>query len=114
MLDSERILRVFANLLDNARKYTHPPGRILVTAESVSGGVQFSVSNSGEALPADQLETMFQRFWQSAREDRSGAGLGLSICRSIVEAHGGSIWAEPAEGERVRVSFVLPRSAASR
>lgn len=112
-LDGERILRVLANLLDNARKYTSPPGRILLRADSVSGGIRFSVSNSGKPLPAEELEAMFQPFWQAAGADRSGAGLGLSICRSIVEAHGGSIWAEPAHGERVRVCFVLPRGGNS-
>jgi signal transduction histidine kinase len=53
---------------------------------------------------------MFQPFWQAAHGDRQGAGLGLAICRSIVEAHGGTIWAEPAQGERVRVCFMLPQS----
>jgi signal transduction histidine kinase len=73
--------------------------------------VRFSVANSGPPLPAEQLAAMFQPFWQAGR-DRRGAGLGLSICRSLVEAHGGTIWAEPAEGQRVRVCFVLPRQPA--
>ncbi len=106
-VDSDRVLRVFANLLDNALKFTSPPGRITLTAESTTGGVQFSVANTGATLPPDQLEAMFQPFWQAQR-DRRGAGLGLSICRSIVEAHGGTIWAESAEGMQVRVCFVLP------
>ncbi|MCD6044753.1 MAG: histidine kinase, partial [Burkholderiales bacterium] len=76
-----------------------------------SGGVRFSVANGGPALPEEELRSMFRPFWQSTR-DRRGAGLGLSICRSIVEAHGGSIWAEPAAGQRVRVCFVLPRQPA--
>ena len=58
------------------------------------------------------LEAMFQPFWQANRLHR-GAGLGLSICRSILEAHGGSIWAEAARGQRVRVSFALPRIPAT-
>ncbi len=106
-VDSDRVLRVFANLLDNALKFTSPPGRITLTAESTMGGVQFSVANTGATLPPDQLDAMFQPFWQAER-DRRGAGLGLSICRSIVEAHGGTIWAESAEGMQVRVCFVLP------
>jgi len=106
-VDSDRVLRVFANLLDNALKFTSPPGRITLTAESATGGVQFSVANTGASLPPDQLEAMFQPFWQAQRDQR-GAGLGLSICRSIVEAHGGSIWAEAAEGMQVRVCFLLP------
>ncbi len=110
--DADRVLRVFSNLLDNALKYTSPPGRITLAAERTSGGVRFSVANSGPALPVEELRAMFRPFWQSSR-DRRGAGLGLSICRSIVEAHGGSIWAEPAKGQRVRVCFVLPRQPAS-
>jgi PAS domain S-box-containing protein len=106
-VDRDRILRVFANLLENALKFTSPPGRITVSAEPSADGVRFSVANSGPPLSAAALATMFKPFWQ-AGHDRRGAGLGLAICRSIVEAHGGSIWAEPAEGQRVRVSFVLP------
>jgi signal transduction histidine kinase len=109
-VDADRILRVFANLLDNALKFTTPPGRITLAAEGAVGGIRFSVANSGPALPASQLKEMFKPFWQAGR-DRRGAGLGLAICRSIVEAHGGTIWAEPAEGQRVRVSFLLPRHA---
>jgi len=106
--DADRILRVFANLLDNALKFTSPPGRIKLSAEAAAGGVRFTAANSGEALSHEELGAMFKPFWQAGR-DRRGAGLGLSICRSIVEAHGGSIWAEPAAGQRVRVCFVLPR-----
>jgi signal transduction histidine kinase len=69
------------------------------------------VANSGPALPASVLQSMFRPFWQAGR-DRRGAGLGLAICRSIVEAHGGTIWAEPAAGQRVRVCFVIPRQPA--
>jgi PAS domain S-box-containing protein len=110
-VDAERIHRVLANLLDNALKFTSPPGRITLTAEGTSGGVRFAVANSGPALAEPELRGMFKPFWQSTR-DRRGAGLGLSICRSIVEAHGGTIWAEPAEGQRVRICFVLPRQPA--
>jgi PAS domain S-box-containing protein len=109
-VDEDRILRVFANLFDNAMKFTKVPGKIRLTAERVVGGVRFSMGNSGPALAPEELAVMFRPFWQAA-SDRRGVGLGLSICRSIVEAHGGSIWAEPAEGERVRVNFVLPRIA---
>ncbi len=109
--DADRILRVFGNLLDNALKFTSPPGRITLAAERTTAGVRFSVANSGAPLPEKELRAMFRPFWQAGR-DRRGAGLGLSICRSVVEAHGGSIWAEPAAGQRVRVCFVLPRQPA--
>jgi signal transduction histidine kinase len=57
---------------------------------------------------------MFQPFWQAGKEDRRGAGLGLSICRSIIEAHGGTIWAEPEPGKRVRICFALPLPGSAR
>ena len=106
--DADRILRVFGNLLDNALKFTTAPGRIRLGAHRASGGVRFSIANSGPALPARTLKSMFRPFWQAGRDHR-GAGLGLAICSSTVEAHGGTIWAEPAAGEQVRVCFVLPR-----
>lgn len=105
--DINRIQRVLANLLDNALKYTEP-GCCVTLGVQGRGPVVFSVSNSGSPLSLEQRETMFQPFWQADHRHR-GAGLGLSICRSIVEAHGGSIWTEPARGQRVRVSFALPR-----
>jgi signal transduction histidine kinase len=107
-VDVDRILRVFANLLDNALKFTQPPGDVVLRAEAQSAGVRYCVSNSGPSLSALELDSMFQPFWQAGREDRRGTGLGLAICRAILEAHGGSIWAEPAEGKRVRICFLLP------
>ena len=110
-VDANRILRVFVNLLDNALKFTQRPGRVVLRAENRPGGVKFSIANSGPALSAAEMDSMFQPFWQ-ARDDRRGAGLGLSICRSIVETHGGRIWAEPEPGMRVRVCFEVRRSLA--
>jgi PAS domain S-box-containing protein len=107
-IDVDRVLRVFANLFDNALKFTKSPGQVMVRAEPAQGSVRFCVGNTGPALPADQMESMFRPFWQAGREDRRGAGLGLSICRSIIEAHGGSIWTEPAHGMRLKVCFALP------
>ena len=108
-VDPDRVLRVFVNLLDNALKFTQRPGHIVVRAEEAPGSVRFSISNSGPALPAEQMDRMFQPFWQASK-DRRGAGLGLSICRSIVETHGGRIWGEPEPGMRVRVCFEMPRA----
>lgn len=106
-VDIRRVGRVLANLLDNALKYTTPPGVVTLSAK-LDGLVTFSVTNTGTALTPEERDTMFQPFWQADRA-HTGAGLGLSICRSILEAHGGSIWAEPAEGQRVRVSIQVPR-----
>jgi PAS domain S-box-containing protein len=108
-VDANRILRVLANLLDNAMKFTERGGTTFLEAHAVSADVRFSVANTGPALSDEELADMFQPFWQATRKDRRGAGLGLAISRSIIEAHGGSVWAEPADGMRVRVCFVLPR-----
>lgn len=108
-VDVPRMQRVFANLLDNALKFTVPPGRVLVGVEAHPACVRFFVANSGPALSPEAMDGMFQLFWQ-ATADHRGTGLGLSISRSIVETHGGRIWAEPHEGMRVRVWVELPRA----
>lgn len=108
-VDPDRILRVFVNLLDNALKFTQRSGHVVLRAEATPGGVRFSIANSGAALSDKELDRMFQPFWQ-ARQDGRGAGLGLSICRSIVETHGGRIWSESAPGMRVRICFEMPRA----
>jgi NtrC-family two-component system sensor histidine kinase KinB len=111
-VDADRMLRVFVNLLDNALKFTQRPGRVVLRARARPGAVRFSVANSGSPLPAEVHASMFLPFWQ-ASEDLRGAGLGLSICRSIVEAHGGRIWAESEPGMCVRVCFEVPLASSS-
>ncbi len=107
-VDPDRILRVFANLLDNALKFTERRGHVVLRAEHQADGVQFCVANSGPALSASELDRMFEPFWQSGHADSRGAGLGMSICRSIIEAHGGTIQALPEPGKRVSICFWLP------
>lgn len=106
--DRNRLLRVFGNLLDNALKFTSRGGKVVISAAATDGSVLFSVANSGPPLPAEDLRNLFSPFWQAGTDGR-GAGLGLAICRSIIEAHGGSVWTEPAPGVRVKVLFLLPR-----
>ena len=112
-VDADRVLRVFANLLDNALKFTDRQGCVVLQAKAESDRMRFCVANSGPALSVAELDSMFKPFWQSGQGDRRGAGLGLSICRSIVEAHGGRIWAEPEPGKRVRICFALPLAGVS-
>lgn len=115
--DADRLSQVFLNLLDNAIKHTQE-GRIAITAELVSepmaGGelqdlARVTVSDTGTGIPEDSLETIFERFTQAGPEgDGSGAGLGLAICREIVNHHSGRIWAEPSDaGARLIVQLPL-------
>jgi signal transduction histidine kinase len=102
------MLRVFANLLDNALKFTGRQGRVVLRAQTASAEVRFCVANTGPALSVAELHSMFRQFWQAGDQDKRGAGLGMSICRSIIEAHGGNIWVEPEPGKRVRICFAMP------
>ena len=106
--DQDRILQVLANLLSNAIKFTGDRGRISVQVESVGGEVRFSVADTGGGIEPENLESIFERFWQVTRGDRRGLGLGLFISKCIVEAHGGRIWAESALGRGSTFYFTLP------
>ncbi|MEO8430848.1 MAG: HAMP domain-containing sensor histidine kinase [Acidobacteriota bacterium] len=109
--DRNRMLQVLANLVANAIKFTPPGGRITVGVERHDGEASFSVCDTGSGIPAEMLERVFERFWQVGKGDRRGLGLGLYISRSIVEAHGGRIWAESREGAGSRFRFTIPIEA---
>jgi signal transduction histidine kinase len=109
----EQIERVLANLLTNALRHTPSDGSIAVRAEQLESDVRVSVEDDGRGLSADALQHMFDRFWRAdrARTADAGAGLGLTIAKGLVEAHGGRIWAENRPGGGARVSFTLPIAA---
>lgn len=108
-LDPGRILQVLTNLVGNALKFTPKGGRVTVCVESRTEEVCVTVSDTGVGIPADHLTQIFDRFFQSQENDRRGLGLGLFIVRSIVQAHGGRVWAESAPGRGSRFVFTLPR-----
>ena len=108
LADSRRIGQVLANLLGNAIKFT-PDGRtIRVTARQQADTIVVSVSDEGPGIPAEHLSKVFDRFWQAKETRQMGSGLGLSIARGIVEAHGGTIWAESELGKGSSFYFTLP------
>jgi len=110
--DYKRLLQVFENLIGNAIKFTPAGGRITVGVVSQADAVLCYVRDTGEGISADEIPLLFDRFWQSRRsreEKRSGAGLGLPIVKSIVESHGGRIWAESAPGEGSTFYFTIPQ-----
>jgi PAS domain S-box-containing protein len=107
--DRERVLQVFTNLISNAIQHTPEGGSIVVRAEANgSGEVLFSVQDTGRGIPPEHLPHVFDRFWQAERSGRAGAGLGLSIAKGIVQAHGGRIWAESEPEEGSTFHFTLP------
>ncbi len=83
-------------------------GRIRVESAVEGGEVRFDVSDTGKGISKEQLPNVFRRFWQADERDRRGVGLGLSVARGIVEAHGGRIWVESVEGEGSTFHFTLP------
>jgi PAS domain S-box-containing protein len=108
LADSERFSQAISNLVGNAVKFSQPGGEITVRVAILDKEVLFSVSDRGQGMTAEQLTHAFDRFWQSSRTDRQGAGLGLAITKGIVDAHGGRIWAESAPGAGSTFYFTLP------
>ncbi len=108
LVDRQRVLQVLSNLIGNALKFTSRGGRILLSVQREGNTVRFTVSDNGTGIPQDQLPHIFGRFWQARATDRRGLGLGLSIAKGIIEAHGGEIWAESTEGVGSTFAFKLP------
>ncbi|NJD10190.1 MAG: GAF domain-containing protein [Gemmatimonadetes bacterium] len=106
--DRQRIVQVLSNLIGNALKFTPVGGRIVLGAVPGTGEVVFRVSDTGPGIAPEHLPHVFERFWQSRREGKQGLGLGLAICKGIVEAHGGRIWVESEAGQGTTVGFTLP------
>ena len=108
-IDSLLIERVFANLLENAVKYTSPGTPIEISAVSGPNELVVTVSDKGAGIPAGEEQRIFDKFHRVASEgNQGGAGLGLTICRAIVEAHGGRIWADNLSTGGAAFHFALP------
>src|SRR2546430_10179888 len=105
------LMRVFSNLCDNALRHTPPGGTVTFDAAQYGSQLVVSVADSGEGIPTGALPRVFDRFYRadSSRQAMTGgSGLGLAIVRAIVEAHGGTIWAQNVAGSGARFVFILP------
>jgi signal transduction histidine kinase len=111
-MDGSRILQVLANLVSNAIKFTPPGGRVSLRIVLEERELRFTVSDSGIGIAEDALQAVFERFRQ-VTPDRRGLGLGLHISKSIVEAHGGRMWAESRLGVGSTFHFALPHKSGS-
>jgi signal transduction histidine kinase len=99
---------VIFNLLGNAFKHTPPGGVVTLSARSHGSQVLITVRDTGEGIAPDDLERIFDRYWQARSHGRSGAGLGLTIVKGIVEAHGGRVWVESELGKGSAFHFTVP------
>ena len=114
--DPAKIERVLLNLIENAIRHTAADGSVTVAAEHRERDVVVEVADTGEGIDDRDRSRLFESFYQAQEAQtgvRGGAGLGLAICRAIVEAHGGEIWLEEAD-EGTRIRFSLPSVARDR
>ncbi len=113
LADEDRAIQILTNLIANALQYTPPGGRVTISAKALGGEVQMSVRDTGIGIPAEHLPHLFDRFYRvdksRSRQNGGGSGIGLTIARALVEAHGGRIWVESeGEGKGSRFTFTLP------
>lgn len=113
MADVHRLEQVLTNLLTNAVKFSPKGGRVIIDARALpaDGLAQIRISDQGPGVPANMREAIFDRFSQvqgAGTKMKGSAGLGLAICKALVELHGGKIWVESEEGQGSRFNFTVP------
>lgn len=108
--DPDRLRQVLVNLLDNAIKYTPPEGQIAIVAlHRTSQKVQISISDTGPGIPRDQVALIFNNLVRLPRDhSQEGYGIGLSVCKRIVQSHFGRIWVDSAPGQGSTFQFTIP------
>ena len=111
--DAKRISQVLTNLLDNSLKAIQPKlGKINVSVSQLENRVTVSVHDNGCGIPKEELDKVFTKFYQvdmSNTREKGGIGLGLSICKKIIDAHDGKIWIESELDKETTINFTLPR-----
>jgi signal transduction histidine kinase len=108
MADADRIQQVWENLVSNALRHTPQGGTVELGAEVVADRVEFRVADTGSGIAPEALPHLFDRFWRADQPRRDGAGLGLTIVRGIVEAHGGDVGVHSEVGVGTTFRFTLP------
>ena len=108
LADRDRLMQVLSNLVGNALKFTQPGGRVELRAVSAGEFVRFEVQDTGVGIAAEDLPRLFDAYWQARKTAHMGAGLGLSIAKGIVEAHGGRIGVQSESGAGSTFWFTIP------
>ena len=106
--DAEALYRVFENLVENAVKYSPPGAPVEVAVEQRAHEVRVVVSDHGDGIPSEEIESVFERFRKSERTVAGGVGLGLYIVRVLVNAHGGRVWVDSKPGFGATFTVSLP------
>jgi PAS domain S-box-containing protein len=109
-VDRDRALRIFANLVGNAVKFTPEGGRVRIVGTGREREVEFTIEDTGPGISSDELPMIFDRYFRAKKTGAEGTGLGLAIAKGLVEAHGGRIWAESELGVGSAFHFTLPRA----
>lgn len=107
-MDAGRIKQVLENLLNNALEHTPAGGSVTVGTRDVAHGVRVRVRDAGPGIPKEAVNSLFRPYWRASGAEKGGAGLGLTIAKNLVEAHGGHLWVESQQGEGTEVTFFLP------
>jgi len=110
LADQLRVSQIIGNLVGNAVKFVPDGGRVIVSAMREGADVLFQVKDNGPGIATADIENVFDRFWQARTGDHRGVGLGLTIAKGLVEAHGGKIWVNSTLDSGSTFSFTLPAS----
>lgn len=106
--DPQRIAQVLTNLVGNATRYSEPQTQVTIHAQTQGRFIQVDVIDEGRGIPLEQREMVFQPFHQVDRSSTKGLGLGLALCKDLVERHKGRIWVQDYDGPGTIISFTLP------
>jgi signal transduction histidine kinase len=107
--DRERVLRVLSNLVGNAVKFSHKHGKVAIRVRGDQQFAYISVIDSGSGIPEKNRAQLFDQYWQSPKTAEQGAGVGLAVVKTIVEAHGGIVRVDSQSGSGSTFTFSLPR-----
>lgn len=112
-IDEQKMYMAISNLIDNALKYNVPNGRIIVKIKKSEDNefIETSIEDTGIGIPEEEIKNLFNKFFRastSQKVDTEGSGLGLYVCKKIIQAHGGKIWAESEIGRGTKITFLLP------